>query len=75
MPAAIAKAHAAITQLQDEWAAADAAVRAARPDAVIDFRGVTWSVGMIYVHVIAEYARHNGHADLIREEIDGVTGR
>ncbi|MEV4755242.1 DinB family protein [Micromonospora sp. NPDC049559] len=28
----------------------------------------------IYVHMIEEYARHNGHADLIRERIDGVTG-
>jgi uncharacterized damage-inducible protein DinB len=28
----------------------------------------------IYVHMIEEYARHNGHADLIRECIDGATG-
>ncbi|WBB70454.1 DinB family protein [Micromonospora sp. WMMD812] len=28
----------------------------------------------IYVHLIEEYARHNGHADLIRERLDGVTG-
>jgi len=28
----------------------------------------------VYVHMIEEYARHNGHADLIRERIDGVTG-
>jgi uncharacterized damage-inducible protein DinB len=28
----------------------------------------------IYVHMIEEYARHNGHADLIRELIDGTTG-
>jgi len=27
-----------------------------------------------YQHMIEEYARHNGHADLIRERIDGVTG-
>jgi Protein of unknown function (DUF664) len=26
------------------------------------------------VHMIEEYARHNGHADLIRESIDGETG-
>jgi len=25
-------------------------------------------------HMIEEYARHNGHADLIRESIDGQTG-
>ncbi|WP_197084937.1 DinB family protein [Saccharothrix sp. ST-888] len=28
----------------------------------------------ILVHMIEEYARHNGHADLIRELIDGTTG-
>jgi uncharacterized damage-inducible protein DinB len=28
----------------------------------------------IIVHMIEEYARHNGHADLIRESIDGLTG-
>jgi hypothetical protein len=26
------------------------------------------------VHMIEEYARHNGHADLLRERIDGATG-
>lgn len=28
----------------------------------------------ILVHMIEEYARHNGHADLLRESIDGLTG-
>ncbi len=28
----------------------------------------------VMVHMIEEYARHNGHADLLREAIDGVTG-
>jgi len=28
----------------------------------------------IYVHMIEEYARHNGHADLIRELVDGSVG-
>ena len=28
----------------------------------------------IYLHMIEEYARHNGHADILRERIDGVTG-
>jgi len=26
------------------------------------------------LHMIEEYARHNGHADLLREAIDGQTG-
>jgi uncharacterized damage-inducible protein DinB len=29
----------------------------------------------IYLHMIEEYARHNGHADLVRERIDGATGQ
>jgi hypothetical protein len=41
--------------------------RAARPATPIDLR---W----ICVHMIEEYARHNGHADLLRECIDGATG-
>jgi uncharacterized damage-inducible protein DinB len=32
------------------------------------------SLRWIVCHMIEEYARHNGHADLIRESIDGVTG-
>jgi len=32
------------------------------------------SLRRILVHLIAEYARHNGHADLLRERIDGATG-
>ena len=37
-------------------------------------RGVTMDVRWVYLHMIEEYARHNGHADLLREQIDGVTG-
>lgn len=33
------------------------------------------SLRWVYVHLIEEYARHNGHADLLRERIDGTTGR
>jgi uncharacterized damage-inducible protein DinB len=32
------------------------------------------SLRWILVHMIEEYARHNGHADLIRESIDGLIG-
>ncbi len=38
-----------------------------RPKGTLDLR---WA----YLHMIEEYARHNGHADLLRERIDGVTG-
>lgn len=33
------------------------------------------SLRWIFMHMIEEYARHNGHADLIRESIDGATGQ
>lgn len=36
--------------------------------------GQECSLRWIYVHMIEEYARHNGHADLIREMIDGAVG-
>ncbi len=32
------------------------------------------SLRWIYLHLIGEYARHNGHADLLRERIDGTAG-
>jgi uncharacterized damage-inducible protein DinB len=34
----------------------------------------TFSLRWILTHLVEEYARHNGHADLLRERIDGVTG-
>ena len=34
----------------------------------------TVSVRWVLIHMVEEYARHNGHADLIRERIDGATG-
>lgn len=37
-------------------------------------RGQPCSLRWIYVHMIEEYARHNGHADLIRELVDGSVG-
>jgi len=36
--------------------------------------GESPSLRWIMVHMIEEYARHNGHADLIRESVDGETG-
>ena len=36
--------------------------------------GEYFSLRWILTHMIEEYARHNGHADLLRERIDGATG-
>ncbi|MET7368523.1 DinB family protein [Streptomyces sp. NPDC005566] len=37
-------------------------------------RGVSLSLRWVYVLMIQEYARHNGHADFLRERTDGATG-
>jgi hypothetical protein len=37
--------------------------------------GGTAATRDVLVHVIEEYARHSGHADLLRECIDGRTGQ
>jgi uncharacterized damage-inducible protein DinB len=39
-----------------------------------DWYGEAPSLRWILVHMIEEYARHNGHADLLRESIDGLVG-
>jgi hypothetical protein len=35
---------------------------------------VVYSVRWIWTHMVEEYARHNGHADLLRQAIDGAVG-
>ena len=34
----------------------------------------TVSLRWVLIHMVEEYARHNGHADLLRERIDGAVG-
>jgi hypothetical protein len=41
----------------------------------VPLHGDTVSIRDVVVHVIEEYARHAGHADLLRECIDGRTGQ
>ncbi|MGH3391797.1 MAG: DinB family protein [Actinomadura sp.] len=72
-----AGAEADYATLLSEWEACRAvAARASLDD---EFTMESWgprrvSVRWVYIHMIEEYARHNGHADLLRERIDGVTG-
>ncbi len=61
-------------QLLEEMAAGDAAVATLDLDTAFLHDGAPMSLRMTYLHLIGEYARHNGHADLLRERIDGVTG-
>jgi Protein of unknown function (DUF664) len=57
-----------------ECRAADAAVAGRAFDDTFVHRGETYSLRLVYVHLVAEYSRHNGHADLLRERLDGRTG-
>jgi uncharacterized damage-inducible protein DinB len=43
-------------------------------DVTAEYDGELFSLRSILTHMIEEYARHNGHADLIRERLDGTTG-
>jgi uncharacterized damage-inducible protein DinB len=40
-----------------------------------DSEGAPVSLRELLVHMVEEYARHNGHADLLRERIDGRVGQ
>jgi Protein of unknown function (DUF664) len=42
------------------------------PDAPWFERGARWSARRVFLHVIAETAQHAGHADIIRESLDGA---
>jgi uncharacterized damage-inducible protein DinB len=57
-----------------ECRAVDAALEGAKLDDTFIFRELTHSVRWMWQHLVEEYARHNGHADLIREAIDGSAG-
>ncbi|MCF6467570.1 DinB family protein [Nonomuraea sp. MG754425] len=72
-------------ELRDLWQDAVSRSRVLLDEAVADggldrLSARAWSDGRrvsvrwILVHMIEEYARHNGHADLIRESVDGLTG-
>ena len=57
-----------------ECRAVDAAFEGAKLDDTFTFREKTISVRWMWQHLVEEYARHNGHADLLRQVIDGATG-
>jgi uncharacterized damage-inducible protein DinB len=71
-------------QLRQAWAAAvDRSRRVVEAELVagrLDATHPAWggqgypSLRWVLVHMIEEYARHNGHADLLRESLDGETG-
>jgi hypothetical protein len=69
---------ASVAEAWSRWEAevahADAVFATKALEDEVSERGTTNTVRWIMVHLIEEYARHNGHLDLIRECIDGVTG-
>jgi hypothetical protein len=68
------RAAADYARLTEEFKHVDAAVANASLDDTFDHNGEITSLRLIYLHLIEEYARHVGHADLLREQIDGATG-
>jgi uncharacterized damage-inducible protein DinB len=66
--------HAALTTWQAEVTHAREHCAARSLSGTGRFMDQDVSLRWIYVHMIEEYARHNGHADLLREHIDGTTG-
>jgi uncharacterized damage-inducible protein DinB len=61
-------------RFDEECRLADAAAAGMAFDDTFTGGEETYSLRLVYVHMIAEYARHNGHADLLRELLDGRTG-
>src|SRR5262245_34169409 len=74
-----ARAEADYARLRSEQEFARKAVAGASLDTTYEYLSRSgdperMSPRFLYCHMIGEYARHNGHADLIRQCVDGVTG-
>lgn len=69
-----ARAEEDYARLLEECRLADAVAAEASLDETFTHDGEVCSLRFVYVHMIGEYARHNGHADLLRERVDGATG-
>jgi hypothetical protein len=69
-----APAGAVLSTYEATIAEVSAVIEGVSLDHTFSNGGEPCSVRWVYLHMIEEYARHNGHADLIRERIDGATG-
>jgi hypothetical protein len=68
-------AEADLAALRSEIEAAKAAVADLSLDQEFPSNeGGPMSLRWVYLHMIQEYARHNGHIDILRENIDGLSG-
>jgi hypothetical protein len=69
------QAPAAIDALVREWDLCRHELRGASlEDTFLSERWSEMSLRWVYLHMLGEYAQHNGHADLLRERIDGRIG-
>ncbi len=68
--ATLAAYQVSVERARDAVAELDLDATCPCPDCAAEARPLRW----VYAHMIEEYARHNGHADLIREAIDGGVG-
>jgi hypothetical protein len=66
----LAAYQVSVERAKDAVAELDLDAKCPCPDCAAEARPLRW----VYAHMIEEYARHNGHADLIRERIDGAVG-
>jgi hypothetical protein len=68
-----------VAEAWDTWRGEVAHARAVYADldldGLVDVHGQEVEARDIVVHLVEEYARHVGHADLLRECIDGRTGQ
>jgi hypothetical protein len=69
------RAQAEYERLLDECRLADETLAAASYDDTVAAQVGAMSVRSVVIHMIEEYAQHNGHADLLRERVDGATDR
>lgn len=72
--ASVLAEYAAVAHRTDELIAAlpDMDATQPLPEAPWFESGVRWSARQVLLHVIAETAQHAGHADIIRESLDGA---
>ncbi len=68
------RAETDYARLLTEQEAARQAAAGASLDKTFSVSDDEFSLRLVFNHMIGEYARHNGHADLLRQCVDGVTG-
>ena len=69
--------EAILTSYRAEHERCRTVIHGAEPDDIArrpDYREREFSLRWMLLHLIEETARHNGHADVLREAIDGQTG-